>query len=479
MNLTDKFIKYEYDKKLFDDKINNINYWYYIRENIYEKLNNQINKNCTISNNSPKHSFIHYLKLLYNLIINYFFYNPLLFLKKKDVLILSCSRRIKDDKSYECIYTDIISKNLKPSYYVFEEAFEYIHLKPVATKNLRYLDYIKVNSAIKKRLFKLFKINKLVQVDRIKIKELVEDINLKFSVSISKHEIIAFVEDTLQSYNCTYSYYEKILKKVKPKAIIEICHYEFTKLLINEVAKNNGVKIIELQHGVIGTNHEAYNFYEKINIKSYPDYIFLFGEYWKKNARFPIENSNLMVTGFPYFENKIKSIKKRVVQKKIILFISQPGIGEELSNLAVQLKTSLQQDKYEIVYKLHPLEYYDWENKYSNLTNNAISVIAKSNESVYDYFNISYCQVGVYSTAIFEGLAFNLKTIILKTYGHEFMRDLYQNGIATLVTNANEVLEVLENSEIATSYIQTELWQNDSISNILKNINSILQLEQN
>lgn len=72
-------------------------------------------------------------------------------------------------------------------------------------------------------------------------------------------------------------YYEKIFKKKKPKIIMEQCYYSFHKMVLNEVAKKQKILVVELQHGVMGMGHPAYNILEK-NIASFSDYIFLFSE---------------------------------------------------------------------------------------------------------------------------------------------------------------------------------------------------------
>ena len=111
------------------------------------------------------------------------------------------------------------------------------------------------------------------------------------------------------------NYYLKLLDKVKPKIIIEVVSYSFNNLLINEVAKKYKIPTIELQHGTIGRYHIAYNFKKQIYLPTFPDYIFLFGEYWKNNTRFPISNGKLKVTGFPYFEHKMNITKESKYHK--------------------------------------------------------------------------------------------------------------------------------------------------------------------
>ena len=261
-----------------------------------------------------------------------------------------------------------------------------------------------------------------------------------------------------------------------PKILIEVNSYCFNCLLFNELAKKRGIKIIELQHGVIGKDNIAYNFYRKINLDTFPDYIFLFGDFWKKNVNFPITKKQLIVTGFPYMENQLNNYKNhnnRIDNVQNILFISQGTIGKKLSKLAIDLNEIINHKKYKIIYKLHPGEYDRWKREYPWLLNKSIDIIDNNTKDIYYFFQRSKYQVGVYSTALFEGLHFDLTTIIYKVNGHENVEDLYKKGYAILVSSAKEIKNNLENYKKVI--IDKEfLWKSNSTINIISNINRLV-----
>ena len=82
-------------------------------------------------------------------------------------------------------------------------------------------------------------------------------------------------------------------------------------------------------------------------------------------------------------------------------------------------------DKYEIVYKLHPKEYDSWKHDYPWLIDSNIEVIDSNLNDVYYYMAKANLQIGCNSTVLFEGLGFNLDTVILKISGYEYMEVLY------------------------------------------------------
>lgn len=65
--------------------------------------------------------------------------------------------------------------------------------------------------------------------------------------------------------------------------------------------------------------------------------------------------------------------------------------------------------------------------------------------NIYEYFAVSNVQVGVSSTAIFEGLGFGLDTFIFNTVSAECMKQLCQDGFAAEVNSAKELADKLEN----------------------------------
>lgn len=474
----DKFIKFEYEEDLFNKEIQGVKFWRYIRFSIFRKiLKQKYNVGQGHSNLNGK-KFITRVWYKLKQIPNFILKNPLYGLKHKDILVLNHQRRVKNGNYYDCIYTDEILENIKNSYYVFEEPYLEKHFRPIRTKNIRYFDYINFIKATKKIFLKSINPNfgKLCSNDINRLFLLFNAINKAFNVNFDKYKEIKDVENLILNYKISKKYYEKILNKIRPKVIMEVVSYRFTNLLFNEIAKKRGIRIVELQHGTMGKYLSvAYNFYKKYELDTFPDYIFLFGDYWKSNARFPLEGDRLIVTGFPYFEKRLKSLIKicKNNKKKNILFISQGTVGEELSKLAIKLDKLIDHKKYSIIYKLHPGEYDRWRRTYPWLVNSTFKIIDNNDKDIYYYYLKSTFQIGVRSTAIFEGLGFNLKTFIYKVYGYKYMRYLYENNYAKLVVSAGDIINQLNNDK---NNIENKefFWKSNSLKNIINNINNII-----
>ena len=129
---------------------------------------------------------------------------------------------------------------------------------------------------------------------------------------------------------------------------------------------------------------------------------------------------------------------------------------------------------YKIIYKLHPSECEDWQKNFPWLEESDIEVVEFSGKEIYQLFAESEIQIGVYSTAIFEGLSFDLKTFLYDAPGIEYMQPLVEGGYATKIGNTEEFLEKMKTKEMRK--FNTELlFKSNSLENIRNKIDEIIK----
>ena len=281
-----------------------------------------------------------------------------------------------------------------------------------------------------------------------------EELETAFEIEI---DLFRIMEDHILNFQYDYKKYIELLQKKSPKLVFLVVAYE-NKALVAACKKMN-IEIIELQHGTISPYHLGYSYPEntrKFNneikeIEYFPDKILSFGDYWKNACPFPIDVKNIISMGFPYFEENSKTYMKIAgdkisedgkdgkTQEKQILFISQGVIGKYLSKLAYETTSNINDSQnFKFIYKLHPGEYGTWKENYDYLTRavdefNNFTVIDKSEPPLYELFAESHYQIGAFSTAIYEGLAFNCKTFIIDVPGVEYLDDLIDKDIVKKV----------------------------------------------
>lgn len=439
--IIDKFLQFEEDNDLLEANIEGFYWWQYVRVRIYTSIIMEERTSYSLSDLNIK-KISNPVKFICNLIKE----NPVFIKGNKDIVFRTSSRRIKDEDSYKCIYTDLIADHFLENSVSIETPFQYLHYTPEYTKNLYYLDSMVVKRKIAIKLIKHNKsiIGKLKPIST-KISKLILE---NFNTEIKEELILSFLLSSYASNKVSKKTYLKIIKKINPKVIILVTAYGHMSLV--EASKELGVPTVELQHGVIGRGHIAYNFLVKRPLKTFPDYVFLFSEYWK-NARFPIDENKLVATGFPYLDYvKNKYPAKKKDSQIYIVIISQPGLYLALSTLVCELLEQIERssdDRFRVIVKLHPGEYNDVKciNAWSAFSKNRyVEVIDNNSYPIHYFFAQAHVQVGVSSTSLFEGLAYGLQTYILKYPNMEgYTADMINSDYAKEIETGHELYQMI------------------------------------
>ena len=79
-----------------------------------------------------------------------------------------------------------------------------------------------------------------------------------------------------------------------------------------------------------------------------------------------------------------------------------------------------------------------------------VEIVDHNQRNLYAHFAESEHQVGVFSTAMYEGLAFGCKTYIVDLPGCEYMDDVVAKRIEIKVANADELIDALGSSRHAS-----------------------------
>ncbi|MCW1713949.1 MULTISPECIES: hypothetical protein [Synergistaceae] len=292
-------------------------------------------------------------------------------------------------------------------------------------------------------LYKIFKKIDLTQDEINNIKKIEKEIYFRLNVNIDLMKIII---DSVLKFKYDYLYYNKLFLKSKLKYVFLICSYGLEALIF--AAQVNKIKVIEIQHGTMSDEHLGYN-YNLRKVRYFPDMIFLFGKYWDDITNIPLDNNNKIYYGYPYLDSQLKKISKIKKNKNKIIFISQGIIGIQLSQIAYEF--ALNNSEFLIDYKLHPSEINIWESIYpqlktaSKLSN--FNIINDNQINTYELLAKSEFQVGVNSTLLYEGLAMNLKTILINLPGIEYMKVLIENNYVMLANNSSDILNCIHKSE--------------------------------
>ena len=449
--------------------------WQLIRMYLYYEITRKTNvfesaQQSSLSLFDKINSFLPFLK---NSILS----NPLSGKENVDVLIFDHPRKVIFEDEYQDIYSYFLKDTLNQygkSFETIESPYLNQHFRNksnIKENNVKFNDRILLGSFIHKTRNR----GKLpfTEDEKQLINTVKEEIETAFKIEI---DLFRIMENHILNFQYDYKKYIELLQRKNPKVIFLVVAYE-NKALVAACKKMN-IEIIELQHGTISPYHLGYSYPENTRkfdgeikeIEYFPDKILSFGDYWKNACPFPIDNENIISMGFPYFEENSKTYMEIGEDKNSeeennektdyqqVLFISQGVIGKYLSELAYETASNINENNdsqnFKFIYKLHPGEYGTWKENYDYLTKavnefNNFTVIDKSEPPLYELFARSHYQIGAFSTAIYEGLAFNCKTFIIDVPGVEYLDDLIDRDIVKKVKSSEELINYINNENIS------------------------------
>ena len=350
-----------------------------------------------------------------------------LWINKQSIIVLGHPRRKLEEGVYVDLYSDpfidLFPKTINFS--VIERSVDNSHLSPAKTKKLFYADSLYSLANIISK-FQKFKLN---QIDLLTISRLEKILYTEFSCSI---DINKRVKKIIQHWLGIYPLMQLFFKLKKPKLLFVVVSH--TQEAIIAAAKSLGITTIELQHGSPARGKLNYDYTSGVTKKSFPDLFLSFGDYWSSSCKFPMDKDKIISFGNPYLYKKINSYSHIAKEDRLVI-ISQgfPILVEFAKDISEQFSK-----KIIVEYKPHPRE-HEKEQDYFKELRKAGVVISHKNADLYEIFARSRWQVGVFSTAIYEGLYFGTACFIVNTTGSEHMKRLIKSDLARLISSPKDI----------------------------------------
>tara|TARA_R110002110_G_scaffold2830_1_gene14160 strand:+ start:90992 stop:92347 length:1356 start_codon:yes stop_codon:yes gene_type:complete len=417
----------EEELKLLNKEIEGVFFWELIRFKVHRDILQE--KNIIKSGHEkPKNNYINKLRSFNKTIGWIFLKNPFLS-KEVDLLFWGHPRRKKSDGGFFWDnHTDPIINSLKNEFrcLLLEPTYLGAHFIPPVTTNIRYTDFIQLLIFIFKKRIDFVDNSKLIS-------QIESEIYSRFEVKINIKKILV---KKLSTKKISVNIYILLLKRLKPKLVFIIVSYGNEFFI--EACKTLNITVIELQHGGgVSWHHLGYS-YPNLSKILFPDYFFTFGEFWKRRLKYPIPMKKVIPVGCAFHEiEKEKYLNENKLNQ--IIIVSQGNVGNEICKFAIDLQNDATFD-YKIIYKLHPGEYLNWENKYADLITAGITVVSDDSIPLYRLLAQSKVVIGVSSTVLYESLGFNVNIFLLNLPGMEYMQELIDEDIANVVSTSSEFL---------------------------------------
>lgn len=458
--IIDAFISFETENALFDVQIKNKRFWDYVRYEVFYEI---VHRQHAFSwREKPRERYLRYAKeLFYSIILS--FKIPRNTCSKVDIFIVSYDRNnVMDGKEVNITFYPVVK--------AFHDRFKMLYVDPCSLDDRAEKKYS--CAILKSRKFHVTDKLKSLQISYAEQEEsAAADIGRKL---VKRFGIEVDMKTMLRSkfsFELTkYERYCRILEKFMP-AVVVFADDGSQKGLI-EAAHHFNIPAVDFQHSLVSDVNILYTYPPDIarcSLSTLPDYVFSFGEFWHERFRLPAQK---VAVGFPYFEirrKEVLSVKQNEEHKKSIIIISDQFSKQTYIRISLELSRLL--PDYTLLYKLRADDYSRWQERYPPefVSTPNIRVIDNNEITLYEYFSRSSYQIGVNSTAVYEGLGFGLITFILKEAWYEEMLPLIDGGCAFLVSESSDIAEKIRNNEIPSRM--------DSIAHIFKE-NSLKHTEE-
>ena len=348
-------------------------------------------------------------------------------LKPRDVLIVSHPRTKLVDGQNIDIYTHYLEQELIQkgiSFYELDRSHHGLHLKAATDFRVPVDDMVLLRKALSPLIAISGEQHTLLRELESKVQDALK-INIDIDTMLHRYA---------QRFRVEQALYARVLDRVQPKEIRIVVSYSDMQPLV-AAAKKRSIVVKELQHGNFSQYHLGYSFPGRsAQLDYFPDHFLAWNSFWKNAIDWPIDDDNVGIEPFRYLQQQRQKYAQLHSDDKQLVVISQGALGEQIA--AKILKNFSRFADYQIKYKLHPGEFANWKS-YPSL----LKLADKSNVEIlfdtdlYKLFSQSAWQLGVYSTALYEGVEFGCKTILLDLPGlQEHMRPFIKHYDAEILS---------------------------------------------
>lgn len=431
--LCKRFCEIESRYQLFELDYNGITYWKYARYYLYRVLLNKLYGIQTPwlyqenMHRIPKYSYP------FQRFTDRIFHNVNIGCKK-DILLFTFNRRVKKGRKYVSPVTDEITLHLQQSCCVVESPIHGGYYRPTPIPNIKYFDVW--NDVGKEQNYRPISRGELRR-------ELLTIFEQEFDIVFTSEEkkiLLINVNYFIMYRRELMANYKKLISKICPKLVFLTQSYIGEWVVLTETLQEMGIPSVEILHGYVDDNYVPYN-YASIGLHhALPDYILAYSQIQKDTVNWGIPKDNILVVGYPEGEKRARELmaaRKEKGSKKVITFISSMMkiMGEYVRIIAENVDL----EEYEILFKLHPNEYQNWEENYPKIPE-SVKIIDNNDRDIHYFLSISDAVIGINSTALFEASFYPTEIFILEEDSYENMGILLASGRAERIHDEKELI---------------------------------------
>lgn len=279
--------------------------------------------------------------------------------------------------------------------------------------------HIPINKLKQKKVISLYLfllLAKLRKTPKIEVlnEDILKELGNNLNVSIDYKKMIG------KFFKLAKLWYDLIIK-MRPEIVFINCYYNIYHQSLIYACKKLKIPVVELQHGVINSEHYAYNINKDLGNLTFPDYLFVFGEYFKtffKGQNYFISQEKVFPVGYYYLdlmknyslEEKYKKFADIWKQdfKKVILISGQESSKFSKDILEFYIECAKRDKRNIYIYRPRLLNV-----KLPNISMDNFIIIRERDFDIYRLLKIADIHTTHYSTTCFESLSFSVPNIMV------------------------------------------------------------------
>jgi hypothetical protein len=312
---------------------------------------------------------------------------------------------------------------------------------------------------------------------RIKRPQEIYAIATELSASISAEFDVAMPVEMMRTVMASFVWqkrlYSAILARVKPKTVMVA---DFGEYGLVAAAKEHGINVFEVQHGIADRYHAAYAWTQGSAASRpqmpVPDRLLLFGEYWKEElSSGGFWGKSLEVVGSARCD-RYREIPRTSGAGRYRLLVTADGIeSRETIRMLREFLDAATGTDVEVIVKLHPIfgesdaaieSAFSGEARVSTLR-------ATEGESTFRLLRTVDLHASIASASHYDALGLGTPTVILGAGRYKTVENLHERGHASLVFNGAELVPVLKRARVARvpELVSEFYFRSGAVSNVL------------
>ena len=288
----------------------------------------------------------------------------------------------------------------------------------------------------------------------IKVDQHVTTLAREMSSLISDEFGLTVPDSVIRSLFATFSWqrrlYTRLLEKARPSTIITV---DFGEYGLVAAAKELGIRVLELQHGIADRHHAAYAWgasaSESRTRMPIADRMLLFGEYWSQElSQFDFWRDRLDVVGSSRCDRH-RAIPRTSGTGPFRLLVTADGIEHNgtIGLLREFLDHSHNLD-FELIIKLHPIyTTSDQPIREAFAGDRRVTIrSASEGESTFRLLRVVDLHASISSASHYDALGLGTPTAILGTASYRTVVHLHEQGHASLVFSGQALVDALRSA---------------------------------